>query len=391
MMKMKKSEARRRDGEWARQRRVAPVKPHRRLADSPTRLLALVCIFAAACSGAKPKAHDEKIPVTVATAQSKNVPLEIDAIGNVQAFSKVDVKALASGQLSSVSFREGDDVRRGQLLFTIDPRPYQAQLAQAQANLARDEAQLRNAESEASRYAELVKKDYVTREEYEKFTSAAAAARAVVAADRAAIQTSSLQLSYCEIRSPIDGRTGSLMVHPGNIIKANDTTPLVTINQITPVYVQFSIPESELPALRSRGIGNIPATATPQGNNPPVTGGRLSFIDNSVDPTTGTITLKATFPNQNRALWPGQYVNVSMTVGDRPNAVVVPSQAVQSSQKGQFVFVVKEGDAVEMRPIGVFKAIDNETIVDHGLNAGETVVTDGQLKLTAKSKIEVKR
>jgi len=342
------------------------------------------------CSETKQKAPDERVPVTVAIAEQKDIPLQVQAIGNVQPIATVAVRALVAGQLEKVWFKEGDDVRKGQLLFTIDQRPYQAALQQAKANLARDEAQLRNAESEARRYDELVKKDYVTREDAEKFASGAEAARATAAADRAAVDNANLQLSYCEIRSPMDGRTGSLQVQAGNLVKANDTTPLVTINQITPVYVTFSVPESQLGDLRARGLGNVPVTALPQNGGAPIATGKLSFVDNSVNTTTGTISLKATFTNENRALWPGQFVNVAVTLAQRANAVVIPTEAVQVGQRGQYVYVVKNGGGVEMRPVTIFKAIDQQSIVERGVSPGETVVTDGQLRLSPTSKVDVK-
>ena len=354
------------------------------------RIAIIAAVLLAACAAEKPKARDEKVPVTVAVAQSRNIPVEIRAIGNVQPRSTVAVRALASGQLTRVSFKEGDDVRAGQLLFTIDSRPYDAALAQARANLARDEAQLKNAESEAARYAGLVKKDYVTREEYEKWVTGAEAARAVVAADRAAVQNTQLQLSYCEIRSPLDGRTGTLMVHPGNLVKANDTTPLVVINQVTPVYVEFSVPESQLTQLRSLRSANVPVTALPQGGGAPIATGTLSFVDNAIDQQTGTITLKAIFPNTNRALWPGQFVNVAAVLSQRPNSVVVPAQAVQNGQKGQYVYVVRSDSGVDMRPVRVSQSVDQFAVIEKGVSAGETVVTDGQLRLTPKSRVEVK-
>ena len=349
-----------------------------------------LCLLPFACTGAKPKRTEDKVPVTVAKVEQKDVPLQIRAIGNVQAFSTVSVRALVGGELTRVSFKEGDDVRRGQPLFTIDPRPYQAALQQAQANLARDEANLRNAQSEAARYADLVKKDYVTKEEYEKMTSAAEAGKAIVAADRAAVENERLQLSYCNITAPIDGRTGSLMVHAGNIVRANDTNPLVVINQVSPVYVQFAIPESQLGQLRAQGGLGVPVSAAPQKGGAAIATGRLSFIDNAVDTTTGTITLKAVFSNQNRALWPGQFVTVAVTLQDRPNAVVVPTQAVQTGQRGQYVYVVKQDQSVEMRPVTVADTVEQESIIETGLGAGETVVTDGQLRLTPKSHVEVK-
>jgi membrane fusion protein, multidrug efflux system len=351
---------------------------------------AFCLLLSAFCSGTKQKRADEKVPVTVAKVSQKDVPVQLRAIGNVQAFSNVSIRAMVGGQLTNVWFREGDDVRRGQRLFTIDPRPYQAALQQAEANLARDEANYRNAQSEAVRYAELVKKDYVTKEDYDKITSAAESAKAVLAADRAAIDNERLQLAYCNITAPIDGRTGSLMVHAGNIVRANDTNALVVINQVTPIYVQFAVPESQLGQLRARGGLGVPVSAAPQKGGTAIATGRLSFIDNAVDMTTGTITLKAVFPNQNRALWPGQFVTVAVTLQDRPNAVVVPTQAIQTGQRGQYVYVVKQDQSVEMRPVTVADTVEQESIIENGLGPGETVVTDGQLRLTPKSHVDVK-
>lgn len=351
---------------------------------------ALCLLTSAFCTGTKQKPADDKVPVTVARVELKSVPMQVRAIGSVQPVSTVAVRALVGGQLTRVWFREGDDVRRGQMLFTIDPRPYQAAMQQAQANLARDEANLHNAESQAARYGDLVKKDYVTKEEYERMTSGAEAAKATVAADRAAVENARLQLSYCNIASPIDGRTGTLMVHGGNIVHANDANPLVVINQVTPVYVQFSIPESQLGQVRARGGLGVPVAAAPQGGGAPIASGRLTFIDNAVDSTTGTIALKALFANQDRALWPGQFVTVAMTLQERPNAVVVPSQAVQTGQRGQYVYVVKQDNSVEMRPVRVEEALNQQSIIDGGVTPGETVVTDGQLRLTPKSHVDVK-
>jgi membrane fusion protein, multidrug efflux system len=322
--------------------------------------------------------------------EQKNLPLQVRAIGTVQPVSTVAVRALVGGELTRVWFREGDDVRKGQMLFTIDPRPYQASLQQAEANLARDQANQRNAESQAARYAVLVKKDYVTKEEYERMTSGAEAAKAVVAADKAAVENARLQLSYCNITAPIDGRTGSLMVHAGNISHANDTHPLLVINQVTPVYVQFAVPETQLDPVRAHGGIGVPVTASPQNGGAPIATGKLNFIDNAVDATTGTIMLKALYANTNRALWPGQFVTVAMTLQERPNAVVVPSQAVQTGQRGQYVYVVKQDTSVEMRPVKIEESINQQAVIASGLSPGETVVTDGQLRLTPKSHVDVK-
>jgi multidrug efflux system membrane fusion protein len=352
---------------------------------------ALLAVVAAGCSKAKEKPKDEAVPVTVGKVEQRDVPISVSAIGSVQPLSTVAVKALVNGQLQRVWFREGEDVSRGQRLFTIDPRPYLATLSEAEANLARDEASQRNAEAQAKRYVELIKKDYVTHEEYDRITSSAESARAVVAADRATIQNAQLQLSYCEIRSPMDGRTGSLLVHAGNLVKANDTASLVTINQVTPVYVTFAVPESALNAIRAQRGTGIPVSATPKESGQAVAQGTLSFVDNAVDPQTGTITLKATFANRDQALWPGQFVNVSLTLQTRSGATVVASRAVQLGQKGQYVYVVKSDNGVEMRPVNVFQTVGQDSIIQSGLTPGETVVMDGQLRLTPKSKVEVKQ
>ncbi|MCU1230442.1 MAG: efflux pump, family, rane fusion lipoprotein [Acidobacteria bacterium] len=355
-------------------------------------VMLLAAVAAISCAKEKPKARDEKVPVTVAVAEQRDVPVQLRTIGSVQPYSTVAVRAQVPGQLMQVHFREGDDVRRGALLFTIDPRPYEADLAKARAALARDEAELRNAEAERTRYAELVKKDYVTREEYGKIVASAESARAVAVSDRAEIQNAELALAYCSIHAPIDGRTGSLQVHAGNIIRANDTTPLVVINQVQPVYVQFSVPERELAKLRATfGTAPVPVSASSQGNNTALAQGKLSFVDNAIDPTTGTITLKGLFDNANRALWPGQFVNVSVTLSSRTAATVVPTQAVQNGQRGQYVYVVKNDGAVEMRQVSVAMAIDQSSIIDKGVTPGETVVTDGQIRLTPKSHVEVKK
>ena len=357
------------------------------------RLISVVALglTVAACKATKPKPRDEVVPVTVAVAAQKNVPLQLRAIGRVTPLQTVEVHALVTGQLQNVWFREGQDVQRGDRLFTIDPRPYQAELAQAQANLARDEANMRNAEAEAARYSELVKKDYVTREEHGRYMAAAAAARATVASNRAAVENARLNLSYCDIRAPMSGRTGSLQVHAGNIVKANDPQPLVVINQIRPVYVQFAVPENQLTQLRTRAASNVPVAAMSQQGNMPIATGSLSFINNEVDAATGTITLKATFANQDSALWPGQFVTVAVNLQDRPNAVVVPSQAVQTGQRGQYVYVVKQDRSGEMRTVKAGDGTaEQETIIEAGLQPGETIITDGQLRLTPKSKVDVK-
>jgi multidrug efflux system membrane fusion protein len=353
-------------------------------------LIAIAVVLAFACSNEKEKPKEERVPVMVASAVQRDVPVQIRVIGSVQPFSTVAVRAQVGGQLMRVWFKEGESVRAGQRLFTIDSRPYEAALAQAEANVARDEAQLKNAEADAARYAQLVKKDFVTKQDYEKFTTSAEAARAVVAADRAAVQNARLLLQYCEITAPINGRTGNVTVKEGNILKPADTAPIVTINQVQPVYVTFSVPESQFAQVRNAAAG-LPVTAIPQNGGAPINGGKLTFVDNAVDPQTGTIALKATFPNATNALWPGEFVNVAMMISNHPNAIVVPIQAVQNGQKGQYVYVVTAGDGVEFRPVTVIQQVDNQAVIGTGVTAGETVVTDGQIRLTPKSKIDVKK
>jgi multidrug efflux system membrane fusion protein len=348
-------------------------------------LLAIALL--AACKSNPPKAAEVTIPVTVATAQQKDVPVQLRAVGTVQPMQSVAVRALVSGQLTRVWFREGDEVHLGQLLFSIDPRPYQAALRQAQAILARDQAQLVNAEAEKARYASLG--GIVSREQFDAISAAAEAARAIVAADRAAADDARQQLSYCEIRSPLEGRTGLLQVHEGNVVKANDVTPVIVINQVRPISVQFSLPESQLALIRAAG-GGLAVTALPQGGST-TESGRLAFIDNMVDSPTGTISLKASFANDRGVLWPGQYVNATVTVSNRPRAVVVPAQAVQTSQSGQYVYVVRSNKSVEMRSVAVAQQVEQIAIVDRGVAAGETIVTDGQLNLTPKSKVSIRQ
>ena len=350
------------------------------------RFLLLTIAVLAACKTNPPKPADAAIPVTVATALQTDVPIQIQAVGEVQPLQTVAVRALVSGELTRVWFREGDEVHRGQVLFSIDPRPYQAALRQAEAILTRDEAQLLNAEAEKARYASLG--GIVSREQYDAIVTAAGAARAMVAADRAAVDDARQQLAYCQIQSPLEGRTGAVQVHEGNVVKANDVTPIVVINQVHPISVQFSLPEAQLAAIRAAG-GGLAVTAVPQGST--ITeSGQLAFIDNTVDPATGTILLKANFANDHRVLWPGQYVNASVTVSNRPKAIVVPAQAVQQSQSGQYVYVVKSNKSVEMRTVAATQQVEQVAIVDRGLAAGEIVVIDGQMNLTPKSKVSIK-
>jgi len=360
--------------------------------------LFLTLLLFGACSERKPAAPPAPpaVPVIVATAARKDVPIELRSIGNVQAFSSVEIRSRVGGELTQVGFKEGDLVRKGQLLFAIDARPYRAALEQAEAQLARDSAVMKNAEADAARYADLVQKDYVTRQQYDAAVTAAAAGKQTVRADEALVENARLNLGYCAITAPITGRVGSLLVHPGNIVKANDD-PLVLLLQIQPVYVAFSVPERDLPEIRrrmaeeSRGGEPLPVSAAESGGGAEVGRGHLTFVDNSVDVTTGTIQLKALFENEDRALWPGQFVDVVLRLGEQKGAVVVPGPAVQTGQDGQFVFVVKPDQTVESRPVDVARSLGEETVIGKGLAPGETVVTDGQLRLVPGARVQIKQ
>jgi multidrug efflux system membrane fusion protein len=412
------------------------------------RLLLIVPIFFSACSSEKSGNPQKNVsfPVILGTVTQKTVPVQLRTIGNVQAYSTVIVKSQIGGELVRVHFTEGQDVKRGDLLFTIDPRPYEAALKQAQANLERDIAQVKqaeanlaksnaqvkqaeadlardianakNAEVEARRYEFLIEKGVVARQQYDKFRTDADALEATVRADRAALENAEasvrashaalenaeasvhasraalenakVQLGYCFIRSPMNGRTGSLMVQQGSVIKANDID-IVVINQITPTYVSFSVPEqylSEIKKYMAKEKLKVEAIVPKETGRPEE--GFITFIDNTVDKATGTIQLKGTFGNKERNLWPGQFVNVVLTLTTQPNVVVAPSQAIQTGQQGQYVFVVKPDLTVESRPVVVGRIVDGETVIEKGLEAGERVVTDGQLRLYPGARVEIK-
>jgi multidrug efflux system membrane fusion protein len=324
------------------------------------------------------------------TVIQKTVPLEIRVIGNVQAYSTVTVKCMVAGEISQVHFTEGQDVKKGDLLFTIDPQPFEATLKQAQANLEKDKALAQNAEADAKRYEFLISKQAVAKQQYDQFRTNAEALEATVRLDQAAVDNAKIQLSYCFIHSPIDGRTGNLLVQMGNIIKSNDTE-LITINQITPIYVAFSVPEQYLAEIKKyRAGGPLKVEALPPNDASSAEQGTLTFIDNTIDKTTGTILLKGTFANREKRLWPGQFVNVVLRLAMQLNATVIPSQALQTDQQGQHVFVIKPDLTAEIRPVVVNRTLNNDAIIDKGLKAGERVVTDGQLQLVPGAKVEIK-
>lgn len=344
-------------------------------------------------SCAKKQEQVKKPPVAVITdtVKQKDIPIQVSAIGNVEAYSTIQVKSQAGGELLRVHFKEGQDVSKGALLFTIDPRPYEVMIKQAEANLAKDAAQLQYGRDQARRYEELVKKGYVSKDQYEQFRSSADALSATVNADKANLDNARLQLKYCYIYSPITGRTGNLASNQGNLIKANADSAMVVVNQIQPIYVNFSVPEQSLPDIKKyMTSGKLKIDAYVSKDSKPEEG-ILTFIDNTVDVTTGTIKLKGTFANQEKKLWPGQFVNIVLTLTTKPNAVLAPSSSVLTGQSGQYVFVVKADNTVEQRPVTSVTAFEGYAVIDKGLAPGETVVTDGQVRLMPGAKVEIKR
>lgn len=359
------------------------------------------------------------VPVTVASVSHKNVPVEVQVIGNVEAFTTISVKAQVAGQLVGVHFKEGDFVKKGDLLFEIDPRPFEAALNQAQANLARDEAslgqaqanlqrdsaQLRYAESQANRYAQLFEQKIIARDQMEQTRANADAVAQTVQADRATIESvkaainasratvdnAKVQVGFTKIYSPINGRTGNMTVKAGNVVTANNLE-LMTINQVEPIYVTFAVPEAQLNAVKKfMAVGKLPVRARPQeGTGEEEEVGTLSFIDNAVDMTTGTIRLKGTFPNTKHTLWPGQFVRVTLRLTTQRDAIVVPNEVVQTGQNGAYVYVVKEDRTVESRPVTVGARVDQDVVIESGLQVGETVVREGQLRLAPGSRIAVR-
>ncbi len=343
-------------------------------------------------SGSDPQkaAAAKAVPVAAATAASRTVPVDLATFGAVQAFSTVTIKCHVGGYLDKVYFKEGQLVKEGDPLVSIDPRTFDAAVKQAEANMARDEAQAKDAEKDAARDAELLKKGILSASDYDKSRAAADAFAAAVVADAAAIQFAKVQLGYCTIRSPVTGRTGALQLNVGNLVKADDAA-IVAINQVTPIYVAFSLPQQHLPEIKKHQAeaGPLKIQAIVPGDPEPEDG-TLTFINNTVDAATGMIQLRGTFPNPDEHLWPGQYVNVVLTLTHEKDAVVVPSEAVQTSQTGQFAFVVRPDLTVEARPVTVSRTVGGESVVREGLRAGERVVTDGQLLLVAGAKVEIK-
>jgi membrane fusion protein, multidrug efflux system len=364
-----------------------------------TRLLSICALLAVLllvdCSGrnsvqaAKPQ-QASGAPVTVATVSTRTMPVQLQAIGNVEAISTVTIKPQISGQLVQVHFKEGDFVKKGQLLFTIDRAPFEAALRQAEGTLAKDQAQALNAKLDAQRYEGLGREGVVSKQQVDAAQATYNAMEATVAADKAAVETAKINLQYTSIYSPITGRTGNVGAKEGNLVKANDVPILVTINQIEPIYVTFSIPEQQLPEVKKYlGTRTLKVDAAPQGSGQHFEG-KLTFIDNAVDLTTGTIKLKATFDNRQHTLWPGQFADISMTLTSQPNAVVIPTAALQTGQNGSYVYVVNQDLTAQPQPVKVAWTVGDSTVIASGLQPGQRIVTDGQLRLTPGGRVEIK-
>jgi multidrug efflux system membrane fusion protein len=361
------------------------------------------------------------VPVVTAKVQAKSVPVTIPAVGTAEPLQTVQIRAQTTGQLSAVHFAEGQDVKKGQPLFTLDPRPFQAALSQAEAVLARDTATAKNAEQQHLRYEDLYKRGLIPRDQYETQTASNESLQATLAADRAVVENAKLNLAYTRITAPISGRTGATTVHAGDLARANDPTPLVVINQLSPIYVSFAVPGRYLGDIRryqarkplvvtARGQAAVaPGAQAPapppaqsqagqvapgQGATAPVPAapvetGRITFIDNTVDATTGTIKLKGTFQNADQGLWPGLFVQVMLDVTTDENALVVPATAVQPSTAGQYVYVVNPDRTAQVRQVTVARQAGEDMIIAQGLSAGEEVVIDGQLRLTPGALVSV--
>jgi multidrug efflux system membrane fusion protein len=367
-------------------------------------LLGTLCTLAVAGTliayrGAETRANEPKVakaapatPVSVTTVEQQSLPVRIQVIGNVEAYSTVALKARVDGQIMEVNFKEGQEVKKGAVLFKIDPRPFEAALRQAEATLARDTAQREQARSQERRYQELLQKNFVSKEAYAQIRTNADTAEAVALGSGAAVDNARLNLEFCTIRSPIDGYTGKIQIQIGNLVKANDANPLLVLNQVRPIYVNFAVPEQNLSAIRNyMAKGTLSVEAQPPNSNLPAVSGSLIFVDNAVDMTTGTIRLRGVFPNKDNALWPGQFVSTNLTLYDQKDALVVPAQAVQTGPNGQYVYVVKPDLTTEMRTVEVGRNDGADAIIAKGLQKGEQVVVKGQLRLTPGAKVTIAR
>lgn len=329
-------------------------------------------------------------PVVVATSEQRDVPIQVNAIGNVEAYQTVQIRSQVNGQIDEILFKEGQDVRKGQLLVRLDKRPFQADLDKAVSQQKRDQAQAENSRLQAERYSALEKQGVVSREQADQIRTQARADASVVEADKAAVEAARVQLQYTDIYSPLDARTGNLMMNRGNLIKANDTPYLVQLNQISPIYVTFTVPESVLDEVRKYSLSRkLAVFAYPKEQRGKPAEGYLSFIDNGVDTSTGTVKLKATFANKDRRLWPGEFVDTVLQLSVQKNAIVVPTKAVQTGQQGEYVYVVTAQDTAESRPVKTAGTYQDLSIISTGLKPGERVITSGHLRVAPNAKVVV--
>ena len=330
------------------------------------------------------------VPVTVALVQQQTVPVRLHAIGNVEPYASVQLKARVDGQILEVNFREGQAVKKGEVLFRIDPRPFEAALRQAEANALRDRAARDHMVSQEKRYLELLDKNFISKDAYAQIRTNAATAHATAKASQAALENARLNLEYCTIRSPLDGYVGRVLLQAGNLVRANDPNPLVVINQVRPIYVNFGIPEQHLPEVRKHMAGGALAVElVPIDAQQAIPRGELIFVDNAVDPSTGTIRLRAQFENAEAALWPGQFVNVSLRLYEQVDALVVPATAVQTGPEGQYIYVVDDEMVADVRRVTVTRTDGERAIIAKGVAKGERVVTRGQLRLGPKVRVQI--
>ncbi len=345
-----------------------------------------------AAKAEKRSGRGASVPVLAAKVEQRPMPLKVRAVGTVTPVATVAVKSRVDGEIVQVGFQPGGDVKTGQMLFVIDPRALQAQLAQAEANLARDQALLATSQADVKRYTDLLRQHLVSDQDLEKMRATLGQVRASIKADQAAVENLRVQLSYTVIRSPIDGRAGALLLDRGNMVKANDTTAMVVINQLKPIDVAFAVPERMLPAIRGdMAKGDVAVDAVVADDSAHPLHGVLDFIDNAADPTTATVQLRARYPNDDLALWPGQFVRITLLLGIQQQALVVPAQAVQEGQHGSFVYAIQPDDSVALRPVKVERVEEGDAVIADGLQAGETVVTSGQLRLAPGMKVTIRQ
>jgi multidrug efflux system membrane fusion protein len=329
-------------------------------------------------------------PVVVANVEQRDIPVQIRAIGNVEAYQTVLIRSQVNGQIQKIFFKEGQDVHKDQLLFQLDKRPFQADLEKAIGQMKRDQAQAENSRLQAERYSGLEKQGIVSHEQADQMRAQAKADASAVEADKAAVDAARVQLLYTDIDAPIDARAGALLINLGNLVKANDTPYLVQLNQVSPIYVTFSVPEIHLSRVRQYfSSGQLKVLAYPKGESANPAVGRLTFIDNGVDTTTGTFKLKATFQNKDRRLWPGEFVDAALELSTQKNAMVVPTKAIQTGQQGEYVYVVRTDSTAESRPVKTSGTYQNLTLVSEGLKAGERVIVNGQLRVAPNAKVVV--